>query len=188
MHLLGADANLSPQPKLRTIGKAGAGIDIDAGGINFIQKARCRRFIPGDNRLGMPGAVALNVLKRLIQRLDHPHRRLQGEVFFPPVLIGSRHQLQSRNCFKNCPGSLIAVHLHPGFGPLFSDEGQILIGNIGMNQQGIQGIAPVGRCTLALKGNSHRHINIGTLIDIGVADTDAAGHYRHAGVFLDQPD
>jgi hypothetical protein len=36
VELLGADANLSAKPKLTTIGKSGAGIDIDTGGINLI--------------------------------------------------------------------------------------------------------------------------------------------------------
>ena len=64
--LLGGVADLGAHPKLASVGEAGRGVHVHAGGVHpELECARGGRVF-GENRLGVPGAVTGDVLDRLL--------------------------------------------------------------------------------------------------------------------------
>ena len=53
MKLVCADADFSAQAKLESVGKAGAGIDHHAGGVNFTQKLLRMNMVAGNDGVGV---------------------------------------------------------------------------------------------------------------------------------------
>ncbi len=96
MELLGADTHLRPQPELPPIGEARAGVDVDAGCVHFVQEPHGVGVFLGDDGLGMPRAVAVDVLQSLIDRFDHLDGGNQRQVLLAPILVGGGHDLERR--------------------------------------------------------------------------------------------
>jgi hypothetical protein len=105
MELLGRVADLSAHPELVAVGEAGGGVDVDRGRIDRTGEPLGGLLGGGDDRLGVPGPVRVDVLDRLTQRVDHRDRHLHPEVLGVPV-VGPR--LVDRHRAGVLAGPLIA--------------------------------------------------------------------------------
>ena len=87
MQLLGADADLRPQAKLKAIRKAGGGIDIYRSRVHLLQKGLRIGIILGDDAFAVAGGIALDMGYRLIQTVNDANgqdqiQKLRGIIFF----------------------------------------------------------------------------------------------------------
>src|SRR4051794_9165757 len=89
VQLLGRVADLGPHAELESVGKASRGVGVDDGGVD--RGGEAPRGIGGrtDDRLRVTGAMSVDVVDRVVERVDDGDRELHVEVLGVPVLAGS---------------------------------------------------------------------------------------------------
>src|SRR4051812_2534779 len=78
--LIGADPDLSAQAIFAAIGEPGAGVDDHAGGINPADELVDGAGVGAENPVRVPRAVTVDVVDRLIQRIDTFQAHHEGEI------------------------------------------------------------------------------------------------------------
>ena len=81
----------SSPPSLKRVGA----VDEHGAGVHLVQKPHRRRVVLCHYRVGMTGAVLLDVLQRLVERIDHSDASDQGQELGAPVLIGCDCRLET---------------------------------------------------------------------------------------------
>src|SRR5207248_3950899 len=71
VELVGANADLRAEAEFKAVVEAGAGIHQDGGRIHFRGEATSRSQVSRNNSIGMTRPVAIDVVNRLLQILDH---------------------------------------------------------------------------------------------------------------------
>ena len=75
VELLGRVADLGAHAELAAVGEAGRRVDVDAGGVHAALERAGGVVVAGDDRLGVAGAVRVDVLDRLLDGVDDAARR-----------------------------------------------------------------------------------------------------------------
>src|SRR5262249_42804463 len=105
----GGDADLGAEAELAAVGALGRGIVQDDRGIDFAQKFSPGRIILSHDRVGVGGAVALDMRDRRVDAVDHLGGDDGVEIFRRPVRLARR--LDAR---VDGPRRLVAAHLAAG--------------------------------------------------------------------------
>src|SRR5690606_27238662 len=71
VQLAGGDADLGAHAELATVGELRRGVVHHDAGIDLVQEAGGGRGVAGDDRLGVVGAVAVDVGDGVVKVLDH---------------------------------------------------------------------------------------------------------------------
>src|SRR6188472_1640820 len=90
VQLLGRVADLGPHAELEAIGEAGRGVGVDDGGVNSSGETLRSLGRRADDRLRVSGAVSVDMVDRLVERVDDGNGQLQVEVLGVPVRVGGR--------------------------------------------------------------------------------------------------
>ncbi len=120
---------------------------------------------------------------RRIQRIDHPHRQDQVQVFGGVVgLVRRRHAGDQR------PGGGIAAQLDPACAQRVGSQRQEARRDVGMHQQGLQRIA--GRRTrhLAVQQQAQRQLQVGAVVHVQVAHALVVLDHRYPRMLGDEAD
>src|SRR4051794_12161980 len=90
VQLAGGDADLGTETELTAIGELRRGIVQHDRRIDLVEEFLRRCLVGGDNRVGMVGAVAFDVLNRRVDPVNHTGGDDLFEVFGRPVLFPGR--------------------------------------------------------------------------------------------------
>src|SRR5215204_2914742 len=93
VELLGRVADLGAHAELAPVGEAGGGVDVDAGGVDPQLEGARGGGAAGHDRLGMAGAVAVDVLDRLLGGVDDLDREHEREELLGEVLLRGRDRI-----------------------------------------------------------------------------------------------
>ncbi len=91
MQPVGGDADLGAHAVHRAVGEAGGRVHVDGGRVDLAREALGGGRVLGHDCLGVPGAVAVDVLKRLIEVVDHPQGDLHVEELGRPGRLAVQH-------------------------------------------------------------------------------------------------
>ena len=180
VELLGRDSDLGPEPELLTVDETGRRVDQHGGGIDLAGEPIGGDDVVGDDRLGVAGGGLVDMadgLVKIIHDLDtHLHsQELGGKV----VVAGDAH-------VDDRPSPLITHQLdaveHSG------RHGQERLGNIGVHDQRLSGVADTDALRLRIVGDLARHLEIGGRVDIDVAVAGTIDDVGHGGVVEDRLD
>src|SRR5581483_1001476 len=75
VQLIGADADLGPQPELITVIEPRAGVDHHGRAVDACGEFAGRRQVGRDDRVGVLRAIAVDVADRLVERIDNLDRK-----------------------------------------------------------------------------------------------------------------
>ena len=104
----------------------------------------------GDDRLGVAGGPAADVLDRLVEVGDDGRGDVEGEVLGRPVLVGGRHHPVVRREGR------VAVDGHAGVLQRGDDPRQELVGDVGVHEQRLGGVADAGALGLGVEHDGER--------------------------------
>src|SRR5579872_842833 len=177
VELLGANADLRAKAELVAVRETRRGVHEDARRVDFASKSLRRPVIAGDDRLRVAGAISLDVIKRLIQRIDYADREYRAEELGREVLLGGgcggRDDGQRLRAAANFEARLDEPHCQAGQQP--SRDGLV-------NQQRLHRVACRWARYLCVESDLARHIDLGGGVDVGVAVSAERREDRHARI------
>ncbi len=88
VQLISRNANLGTQSVFEAIGEARRGVDHHRRRIDLRDKTPCVSEVFADDRVGVMGAVLINMLDRLVQPVDYADRQNRRQVLGGPVFFG----------------------------------------------------------------------------------------------------
>ena len=183
---MGGVDDLSAQAELRTIGELGAGVDVDDGGVDFIEEAHGGRVVFRDDGVGVAGAVLVDVIHRFVQRVDDfdcggVSPKLAAEI----VGCSGYDVAADASALNRLERASVAVYLDIGLGPGAGDQGQVEPGNVGVHEERVEGVTDGVAARLGVMGDAHGLFDVSGGVHVGVADAGAAGEDGHLGVLGD---
>ena len=119
----------------------------------------------------------------LLQGVHHLHRQDVVPVLRLPVLLRGRGDSR-----QDCPGPLTAPQLHLLFGKPRLHQGQGLLRDVLVDQQGLQGVAHRGPGALAVVHHFRRHPKVRGSVHVGVAVAHPGLDHRDFSVLLHRAD
>ena len=142
VQLLGRVADLGAHAELEAVGEAGRGVGVDDGGVDPGGEALGGLLGGGDDRLRVAGAVAVDVLDRLLERVDDADGQLQVEVLGVPVLLARPAPTSTPPAAARARSS--PTSSTPASRRSASDAGQELRGDRGVDEQRLGRVADAG--------------------------------------------
>jgi len=182
VEFLGGDGDLPSQPKLGAVGEARAGVDVDGGGVNFVDKALGVGRVVGEDAIRVLGGMQVDVVDGFIYRIDDAHTEYQTEPLLVKVAVFGRENTTLWIVTQNLQGVRITAQLYLVGLQVLGKFGEEAGGDIAMHEEGIEGVANRGTLDFGVLYNGEGFLLVGGLIDKDVADADAAGHDGHGGV------
>ena len=187
MELLGGNAHFAPQSEFPPVGEPGGRVDIHRRAVHVGGKIPLRLRAPGHDGLAVAGGVRRDVGDRLLHilhALDSKNviQKFRIKIFLPrlfPGDDGSRRLIQTK---LHCP--------FPVSDQTFIEHGQKRGGDRLVHQQDFLGVADAGAAGFGVFHNVQRHVQVGGLLHIYVADAGAGGDAGHGGgayAGIDQP-
>ena len=139
--------------------------------------ARADVGVAGDDRLGVAAAVAVDVLDRLVGRVDDADGELEREVLGVPVLLGRRVDRRRRGAAAR--GALVAVQRHAGVAQRPQRAGQERPAHVARGRA-----ASRRRCTpraleLGVEDDRLGRVEVGARVDVHVAVARCRVDHRH---------
>src|SRR6185312_17407507 len=128
-------------PVLESVGEPGRGVDVDGGRVDTGDEGVGRRRVRGDDRLRVTGPVRVDVVDRVLDRVDDGDRHLQRQVLGVPVLLGGGADLDLTG---KCPRPLVTYQLDPFGGQRREDLGTDARGDRRVEQQLLGRVADAG--------------------------------------------
>ena len=162
MQLLGGDADLGTEPELFTVGEAGRRVDHHRSCVDTLGKPLSGSHIGGDNGLGMSGAVFVDVGDRLIDTVHHRDCDLHRQIL--PAQVGLVR---------------VEIHCHAGVLERIDQPRHGLVGDRGVDQKRLCGVAHAGATGLGVQQDPFGHIQIGGVVDVDMTVADTGLDGRH---------
>ncbi len=151
------------------------------------RKRIARGVALGDDGLGVVGAVALDVLDRLVDRIHHANGEHLGEELGVVVVLGGAPMRQ-----RHRPGSPAlrsqTRSSTPSSRQRARDREQQARRRLAVDQQRLGGVAHRRPLHLAVDRDRHRLGGVGVAIDVGVADALVVLDHRNARVLDHEAD
>ena len=171
MQFLGGDPDLGTETELLAVGERSGGVHHHRRCIHPFGEAVRGRQITGDDRLGMAGAVGVDVLDGIVETIDECQRNVHREKLGAQLFLGG-----------------IVVHGDPG--PLQgADEPRSGgVGDAGVDQQCLSGIADTRATGFGVQHDSLGDVEVGVGVNVDVAVTDTGLNGRHGRVTDDGVD
>ncbi len=82
----GGDADLGAEPEFAAIGELGRGVDHHDRAVDFGEEALGGGGVAGDDRIGVVRGMALDMVERRVEPVDHRDRQHRVEIFGVPVV------------------------------------------------------------------------------------------------------
>ena len=175
MEAPGGDADFRAEAELAAIGELGGGVVDDDGAVHRVQERLRRLGVGGDDRVGMVGAVGLDVRHRLRQVGDGADGNDGVQVFGVPVGGGGGQDagIQRRHLG-------VAAHLAARADQGVEHAGQVAFQDRAVDQHGFRRAADAGAPHLGVQRHGARHLRVGGGMDIGVVDAVQVLEHRDA--------
>ena len=162
----------APKPNCSPSVNAVDALTITAAAVDSVGKPLGRSHIGGHDGLGVSGAVFVDVGDCGVDAVHHGHRDVHRKVFAAQVVLSG-----------------VQMHRHPGVLQGGHQPGHGVIGDRGVDQQRLGGVADTGPAGLGVQQDPFRHLQVGAFVhvDVTVADTGLdGGHLRVADHRVDQ--
>lgn len=174
VELVGGDADFCAETELATIGETGGGVVHDAGGIDGAQKLLSFRLVGSDDAVGVVRAVGVDVLDRGIDVIDDFDREDFFQILGRPIFLGGGDEVG-----QDGEAVFAASELNPFFTEDGGDFGEKLVGDRFLDQQGFERVADTGFLDLGIQGQGDRHVLIGFIGNVDVANAIVVLDDRH---------
>ena len=173
--------DLGSEPELAAVGEARRGVHVHAGRADAADERVGGAEILRHDRLGVPGAVGLDVVDRLLDRVDGAHGEHQVEVLGRPVLLG-RQGGSARRAPRRRPRRRAARRrASRSATPIGASSGSASRWTSSVSAA----LHTPGRCVFALTVIASAFSGSAVGVEIDVAVAAGGGEHRHARV-LDQ--
>jgi len=182
VQFLGGDGDLPSQPKLGTVGEARAGVDVDGGGIDFVDEALGVGGVVGEDAIRVLGGVQVDVVDSLVEVIHYAHTQYQTEPFLVEVAICGGEDTTLGIAGEDLQGVVIATQLDVIGLEVGGEFGEEVGGDSAMHEEGIESVANGGTLDFGVLDDGEGFFLVGALIDEEVTDSDATGHDGHGGV------
>lgn len=182
VEFLGGDGDLPSQPKLSTVGEAGAGVDVDGGGIDFVDKALGVGGVVGEDAIRVLGGVQVDVVDSLVEIIHNAHTQYQTEPFLVEVAILGGENTALGIAGEDLQGVVIATQLDVVGLEVGGEFWEEVGGDSAVHEEGIKGVANGGALDFGVLDDGEGFFLVGALVDEEVTDADATGHDGHGGV------
>ena len=165
VQLLGRVADLGAHPELAAVGEARRGVDVHAGGVDAELERPRGRGVARDDRLGVAGAVGVDVLDRLLGGADDLHREHEREELLRPVGLGRprRRSRRSPRTASSPRSSTPAARSEP------STRGRNSAGDGLVHEQRLGGVADARALGLGVEHDRLGALEVGARVDEDVA-------------------
>ena len=175
VQLLRGDAHFAAEAELAAVGEAGGGVDVDRGAVHVLHKVSLRGGVARDDGVAVAGGVRRDVGDGLVHVGDDLDRedvveKLRVEVMF------ARGGAGDDRCRLGVQAQL---HALPDAG---CQPGQEVRGDGPVHQQNLLGVADAGAAGLGVFDDVQRHVEVGALLHIDVADAGARGDAGDGGL------
>lgn len=148
MELLGAYAYLGPETKLAPIGETRRGVRIDDGGIDLALETVDGAHVLGDDALGMPRSIGIDMGNRLVDSCHALDADLHVEILGAPILLGCRDGLDAMRGGNGRCGR-IGVDGHARAASAMSNVGRKVSATSSSTSRLSQALQTPGRCVFA---------------------------------------
>ena len=112
MQLLRRVPDLRAHAELAAVREARGGVDVHAGGIDPQLEGTGRRHALGDDRLRVAAAVRVDVIDRLLHRVDNLHGQHERQELGVPILLGRVDELPRQPLARERVRAPIDAELH----------------------------------------------------------------------------